>query len=247
MPISPPNASVAKELGRKIYLSLLQQVPFVGGPYSAMVDVMRPGDHQVENERWQEEVTAVLNSQEDAIRILTASFPLSDDASYLGKWLCEKSETGGRFDNFDNSQIEAQFQDASSNEIMDAVGELELNGMISVSHALSHRFRSVRPLTKLFEVFDPIVHDVSPRADAVTVAEVILSSEKSQVSASDVEAKFKWSTRRTNPAFSIVGEFIGEGRKSSPLGQPYVYRSMWANSAERASLKRFVSEAHGKP
>lgn len=147
--------------------------------------------------------------------------------------------------NFYYDQIIEQFNDASQNEILEAVGELELEGMVVVSKCFGKPFSHLLIKHKLFETFDPIVFDdVSPRRDASVIAEKLLKSERS-ISASDVCDEQGWTPRRFNPAVETVGEFIADGRKSVECGQEYSISFLLIDPSERAQLRRFVSTVNG--
>lgn len=217
----------------------------VGGPLAALYSVTHPAKGEVLEVEWREEVSRRLNSFEEALPLLTKSIVLSEDAAFLGKWIAENSESGGRSDSVDYDNIVASFPDATKIEMLEAVGNLEIEQMVVVSRCLGKPFMHLRPTHKLFEVFDPIVFDnVNPREDAATIAEELLNTE-SGVSAADLCEKFGWDIRRVNPALAIVGEFIGDGRKSMPLGGPFVIRYMSVDIGERVKLRRFLAEVRG--
>lgn len=119
------------------------------------------------------------------------------------KWISEKSATAfSEF--FDYDQIVAQFPDASPNEILEAVGELELEDMVVVNKCYGKPFSHLSIKHKLFETFDPIVFDgVSPRQDASVIAETLLQSDNG-ISASNVCDEQGWTPRRFNPAVEIA-------------------------------------------
>lgn len=240
MPISPPNVSVKRELARKLFDSGLSLFPG-GGSLAALYSVTHPAKGDVQITQWREELTSLVNSLEEAVSFLTQSITLSEDTASLGKWIAEQSKDGGRFDVVRYDDIARRFEGATNTEIQEAIGELELNGLVTTSGALGRPILDLRPKPRLFEIFDPIVFPgVSPREDAAVIAIELLQSEKG-VAAADLCQRFGWSIRRINPAMAIVGEFIADGRKSSPNGQPYIVRSMFVTPSERADLRRFVT------
>lgn len=244
MPIAPPDTSPKRELARKLSDAVLSGIPLVGGPLAALYSVTHPAKGEIDEAQWRSDVSDLLNSIEQAVSYITDSIKLSEDAAFLGKWISEKSNDGWS-DIFGYEEVVAEFPDASKNEILEAVGELELEDMVSISKCLGKPFSHIRATHKLFEVFDPIVFpNVNPREDAATIANELLTSE-SGVSASDLSEQHGWSVRRINPALAIVGEFIADGRKSRPMGQPYVIRSMFVDAQERARLRRFVNQVSG--
>ena len=242
MPISPPDTSIKRDLARKLFDTMISGIPVAGGPLAAIYSVTHPAQGEVLESQWRAEITVLVNDLEKAVSFLTSSISLTEDAAFLGKWIANSSETGGRFDTYDYEQIVAQFGGASRNEILEAVGELENNDMVSVSHCIGKPFSHLRPKHKLFEIFDPIIFsNVNPRKDAAQIVEKLLSKEGS-ISSAELVEEFGWSDRRINPAMAIVSGFVSEGRISSPMGQPYIVSSMFIDGSERASLRRFMNE-----
>nr|WP_320141847.1 hypothetical protein [uncultured Cohaesibacter sp.] len=245
MPINPPNSDPKRELARKLADATLSgAIPVIGGHLAAIYSVTHPAKGDQDVKVWREDITALVNDLEQAVTYISETIVLSEDAAYLGKWISENSATAFS-EIFDYDQIIAQFPDASPNEILEAVGELELEGMVVVSKCFGRPFSHLLIKHKLFEAFDPIVFDgVSPRQDAIVIAEELLNSDNG-VSATDVCEKQGWATRRFNPAVEIVGEFIADGRKSRPMGQEFSIRALFVDAGERAQLRRFVNRVTG--
>lgn len=88
--------------------TLLAGVPLVGGPLAALYSVSHPAKGEVDQEKWQKEVTDLLNSFEQAIGFLTKSISLSEDAAIIGKWISEQSKDGWS-DLFEYEKILARF------------------------------------------------------------------------------------------------------------------------------------------
>ena len=153
----------------------------------------------------------------DAFNVfLTKEIPLSDNAVSLGFWLAENSETG-RADFLAYEEIAEAFPDAGKLELLEAVGELELSNLVSVSKAIGVPFRGIRTNFKLLEIFDPLVFEgVNPRIDASFIAKKLLGTDKT-IGTKDICDETGWSVRRVNPALLIVGQYISDGRKSSPM------------------------------
>ena len=245
MPIKPPDSDPKRELARKLADATLSgAIPLIGGHLAAIYSVTHPAKGEQDAKAWQEDITALVNDLEQAVTYISGTIVLSEDAAYLGKWISENSTTAF-FEIFDYEKIVAQFPDASPNEILEAVGELELEGMVVVSKCVGKPFSHLLIKHKLFETFDPIVFDgISPRQDATVIAEKLLNSDQG-VSANDICDEQGWAPRRFNPAVKIVGEFIADGRKSQPNGQEYSIRSMSVDAGERAQLRRFVNMVNG--
>lgn len=244
MPINPPDSHPKRELARKLADAALSGIPIVGGPLAAIYSVTHPAKGELDTEAWQVEITSLVNELEQAVTYILGTIVLSEDAAYLGKWISENTATAFS-EIFDYERIVEQFPDASQNEILEAVGELELEDMVVVSKCIGKPFSHLLIKNKLFEAFDPIVFEgVSPRQDATIIAEKLLNSDGG-VSANEVCDEQGWTPRRYNPAVEIVGEFIADGRKSRPFGQEYSIRALFVDASERAQLRRFVNAVNG--
>lgn len=244
MPINPPDSNPKRELARKLADVALAGIPIIGGPLAAIYSVTHPAKGEIDVEAWQVQITSLVNELEQAVTYISGTIVLSEDAAYLGKWISENSTTAFS-EIFDYNQIVARFSDASLNEILEAVGELELEGMVVVGKCIGKPFSHILVKHKLFEIFDPIVFEgVSPRQDATIIADKLLNSENG-VSASDICDEQCWTPRRFNPAVDIVGEFIADGRKSRPMGQEYSIRALFVDATERAQLRRFMNKVNG--
>jgi len=212
---------------------------------AALYSVTHPAKGEVDEAKWREEISNLVNSIEKAVEIISGSISLSEDAASLGKWISESSDDGWS-GILSYEEFVARFPDASNNELLEALGELELEGMINISNCFGKPFSHVRATHRLFESFDPIVFpDISPRSDAVIVANKLLDSENG-ISAQKICEEQGWSVRRINPALAIVGDFIADGRKSQEKGQPFAINYMFVVGHERALLRRFVTEVTGK-
>lgn len=204
MPINPPDSNPKRELARKLAEATVAGVlPVIGGPLMAIFSVTHPAKGEQDVKAWQEDISALVNDLEQTVTYISGTIVLSEDAANLGKWISEKSATAfSEF--FDYDQIVAQFPDASPNEILEAVGELELEDMVVVNKCYGKPFSHLSIKHKLFETFDPIVFDgVSPRQDASVIAETLLQSDNG-ISASNVCDEQGWTPRRFNPAVEIA-------------------------------------------
>ena len=194
--------------------------------------------------QWQADVTQAVNQIEQSVSQLVPSITLSDEASAIGLWLSQTSEVG-REDGVTFDEITAAFPDATKQELEDASGELELAELVTLSGAIGHRIRIVRPQIKLFEVFDPAVFDdANPRADAAKLARYILAKNDT-VGAEEAMAHLGWSVRRFNPAIGIVCSMIGRGRKSEEIHPTISCPYVMPDPRERAELRRFADAVLG--
>ncbi|MEM5585787.1 hypothetical protein WNZ15_25235 [Roseibium sp. AS2] len=245
MPITLPTASPKRALFRKLVDASISMVPIAGGHLAAIYSLTHPPQSEIDEEKWRQEITRLAVDTEAAVNFILKRVTLSEDAAYLGRWMSEHAERGWA-DIFDYDQIISQFPEASKMEILEALGELELEEMLRINKVIGRPFGNVVTASKLYETFDPIVfEDVSPRRDAATVALAVLDTD-SMVSCSALADKHGWRVRRINPALAIVGEMIADGRKSRPLGQPLGIRAMTADLQERARLRRFVKHMNAE-
>ncbi|WP_421567064.1 hypothetical protein [Ochrobactrum sp. EDr1-4] len=244
MSIKLPTPSPKRALVRKLIDATVSAIPLAGGHLSAIYSLTHPPQSDIEDESWRQEITKLANDTEAAVNFILKRVPLSENAAYLGRWMSENAEQGWA-DIFNYDQIVAQFPEASETEILEAVGELELEGMLRISKVIGKPFGHIVTESKLYEAFDPIVFEnVSPRQDAVAVAMAVLETD-GMVSCNEIAEKHGWSVRRINPALTIVGEMIADGRKSCPLGLPLSIRAMTADPQERVRLRRFVNDVTG--
>jgi hypothetical protein len=245
MPIKLPSPSPKRALFRKLVDASVSMVPVAGGHLAAIYSLTHPPQSEIEEERWREEITKLANDTEAGVNFILKRVTLSEDAAYLGRWMSENAERGWS-DIFGYDDIVAQFPEATKSEILEAVGELELEGMLRIGKVIGKPFGHVTTTQKLYETFDPIVFEgVSPRQDATVVALAILDGE-GMTSCGAIAEKQGWSVRRINPALAIVGDMIADGRKSRPLGQPYGIKAMAADPQERVRLRRFVKAINGE-
>ncbi len=244
MPITVPEKSPKRELGRKMLDAILSGVPVVGGPLAALYSVTHPAKGEIDLQLWQEEISKLVNSVEEAVSRTTDSIVLSESSATVGRWMSGISESG-YMDIIEYKALVEKFPEATKVEILEAIGELEIEGMVTVAKVLGRPFSHVQLTHKLYEVFDPIVFDgANPRRDAAKVADRMLATEDS-IMAPNLAKEFGWSFRRMNPALSIVGEYIDPGRKSTPMGQPFAIQAMFMDPRERAQLRRFVNLVTG--
>jgi hypothetical protein len=241
MPILPPKPHIKSALARAALDGLLAQIPAVGGPMAGIYRITFPGKSDIELAKWRHDLCTLFNALEDQVNQLSNKIPISEGAANIGYWIAEKSETGrSDFQNYED--IKKAFPEAKKLELLEAVGELELAGLVIISKAIGFPFRGLRTTYRLHEIFDPLVFEgVNPRIDAAYIANKLLETTKT-VTAKEIIDQTGWSVRRINPALLIVGQFVSEGRKSTPMGQPYAIRSLFLDPSERALLRRFVQE-----
>lgn len=244
MPILLPEISPKRELGRKLLDAVLAGLPLFGGPLAAIYSVTFPAKTEVDEGEWKKLVTDKLNSLDKALDYVSGAVTLSEEAASMGRWISANAENGWE-DVFSEQTILGHFTEATANELLSALGELEMEGMLHISYALNTSFSHVLITHKLYEAFDPIVFPaVYPREDAALMADALITNSDG-ISAHEFAVEHGWTARRTNAALGIVDEFIAPGRKSQPYGVEYGIRSMFANATEKAALRRFVDQVRG--
>jgi hypothetical protein len=245
MPVKLPEINVKRELARKLAESAISQIPYIGGPYVAMLSITHRSDAERKLEKWREEVTSSVNNIEQAIADLLPTIKLSSNASDLGYWL-SKTSVNGRADSASFEAIQAEFRAATKLELEDACGELELEALATTAGALGQKIIYVRPTNLLFEVFDPIAfEDANPRVDAAHLARFILKDDGG-VGTEIMLDHFGWTTRRLNPAISIVCGMVDESHRSAEWHAKFVCPYIMPDSAERARLKRYAKTILGE-
>lgn len=239
MTIKLPNIDPKRELARKICESILSQAPLIGPVAVAVLSVTNRAYAEQEIQKWQRDVTLLLNNIEKAISDFLPAIKLSDSAAAVGLWISRNSATG-REDSVDFEMLMSAFSDATKLELEDACGELELENLTRNTATFGNKIKYIRPTSLLFEIFDPIAFQGSdPRIDAAHLARFVVGHNDT-VSANDIVKHFGWDVRRYNPAISIVCEMIASGRKSAESHPEFLVRFIMPNPTERAALRRFA-------
>lgn len=244
MPVNLPDLNPKRALARMLIESVISQIPFVGGPYVAMLSVTHRTDAEIKIAAWREEITKTVTNLEKAIDDLVPTIKLSADASALGLWLSKDSELG-RTDGVTFDAIRVAFPNATDLELEDACGELEVESIVETSPSLEDKIRIVRPTNLLFEIFDPIaIEGSNPRVDAALLAQFILKQDEG-ANAEEMLKQFGWTARRFNPAMSILCRMVDEGRRSGENHPIFDCAYLMPDSAERVRFKRYVGATLG--
>ena len=242
MPVKFPDLSPKRGLARRLFDAAVSEIPIVGGAMAAIYGLAFPSHTDRETERWQREITDFVNDHE-AILGLARNIPFSDDAANLGAWFARESKLA-RGEQFDYDNLKEAFPDAEEIELRDALGELQASGFVEIPPVLGATIKFIQPTSKLYEVFDPVVFDGrSPRLDAATLGRLLLQREA--LNSRNVDEELGWGTRRMNPALTILGQNVGENRKSREMGK-YVIAHFFVIPEDRARVRRFVDTVEGK-
>jgi len=239
MPIAPPNPHIKRTLARKIFDGGVSGIPAVGGVFAGIYSMTHPAKSELELIKWRNDMCAAFNSLEKQLEYFVGEIPLTDDAAEIGFYLAKNAQTG-RSDRFTYQEIETAFPSANKLELSEALGSLENAGLVVLTAVIGAAIHTIRLKHQLHEIFDPLVYEgVNPREDAVIIAEEVLATER-MISSEELMNREDWSVRRMNPALLIVGEMIGDGRKSTPMGTALAIRAIGASPSERATLRAFI-------
>jgi len=239
-----PESDPKRLLARRLFDAVISQVPLVGGPYAALLSVTHPSQLEQLQTAWQSNITEAVNQMESIVSQLLPSITISNEASAIALWISKTSKLG-REDPVAFSDLCGALPHFTKLSLEDACGELEYDGLATLSAAIGHKIVRVRPTHLLFEVFDPAVfEDANPRLDAARIARFILTKDDT-VGAEEIMKHFGWSVRRYNPAMGIVSSMIDEGRKSAEIHPTIDCRFVMPNSRERAALRHFSNEVLG--
>lgn len=240
MPIQYPNRDVNRELARALIEGSIGAVPSIGSGLIAFYRVTHPPAFEALRDAWGEEASAIINSLEERVDRLAPKMILSNEAASLALWIAESSNTG-RADVLEFDTVRTAFSDATETEIEDACGELQLESLVEASGALGRRILYLLPQPSLFAVFDPLTsYCTDPFRDAATLGKLLL--DDGELNARQALTRLEWTPRRMNPALSVLGELIGDGRKSQTMDPDLECLWMDASPEERVKIKRFVAQ-----
>ena len=82
-------------------------------------------------------------------------------AALIGRWLCESSERVLP-SIVDEEAFLAAFCSSDSDDLLEALGELQMEGLIVLSYVIGPRLPGIRITEGLFQVFDPVVLKSKP-------------------------------------------------------------------------------------
>lgn len=174
------------------------------------------------------------NSEADALG-------LSELAFQVGSWLARRSEAG-LTDPIGGDALPNDFADVTTQDLADAIAELELDGYItsrSFGEALPHIIYGI----ELFATFDPLTLGTDPTKDAAALGDIALEMGEA-VSVPDLHARTGWEARRFNPALSILVSHVDDRRVSRYSDGEYPTHHFLLLPADRVAIKRFIAR-HG--
>ena len=168
---------------------------------------------------------------------------LSALAMLIGRWLCESSEKGLP-DIVDEDAFLAAFCSSDSDDLLEALGELQVEGLIVLSHVIGPRLPRIRTTEGLFQDFDPVVLKSSPLEDAIKLVELVLN-ENGSIDLAKLHEQSELTLRRFNPAATLILAEIGEGRVSRTDSPDYPARHFAMIAEDRTALKRLRRRLEG--
>jgi len=157
-------------------------------------------------------------------------------AALIGRWLCESSER--RLPGIvDEEAFLAAFCSSDSDDLLEALGELQMEGLIVLSYVIGPRLPGIRITEDLFQVFDPVVLKSNPLEDAIKLVELVLN-ENGSIELAKIHEQSELTLRRFNPAATLILAGIGEGRVSRTDSPDYPARHFAMIAEDRKALKR---------
>jgi len=216
-------------------------LPIFGGGFGAMASIALSSEHDFEMALWRSENGG---SSENLVQLVVARIRCSELALRIGIRICKRLDNGlSEPVTFD--EIAEAFPGTNEAEILSACGELEGVELVMLIHGTNDSGQ-VHAQNRLFETFDLIVHRVNPRADAAEIARYMVALPANQVVAThEIVTAFGWNKRRLNPALSIVGEMVGQGRTTRLIEKDFFLTHMAPNLSERVELRAFADRTLG--
>lgn len=247
MAIYPPDPNLKMSLARRLVESVVVQIPIAGAPLVALYSVTHRTQAEMIVEKWQRELCSTVNDHdarikqiERAITELILAVEISSEASAIALVLSKSSVYGHGYERFDLGSLKEDFPAADHKELVEFCGELAHLGLVELeSLGIGSQEYSVKPLTSLFEVFDPIAFEGRDvRRDAAFLANHLADNE--HINSREFIDESGWSYRRYNPALSIVCQMLSERRISRTVYQEFYSGHCFTTPHERAALREFA-------
>jgi len=229
--IETPKENIDRSLWRAVAEAATQFTP-VTAALARLYQTTHPSQFQRDVERWHEAVTDASNDHEARLEALEAvhqpKFRMSEDATALALWLVQTSEYGLE-DPVGFDEVVQAFPETSQRDLQDAAAEPGAFCLVG------HPVRTVRPLSPLFALFDPLVTGHSPQTDASTFAAKALEKDSGSVRA--LMDDLGWDVRRLNPALMLVQSVL-RGVVSREGSQDLATKFFAMTPDNRVALKR---------
>jgi hypothetical protein len=148
--------------------------------------------------------------------------------------------------NLNRDALLAAFSDNDSDEIDEAVMELEIDGYANISHAIGHRYLYVRPSHQLIFTYDPLLHGWLPAADAVALYR-FMDANQNYHSMMLLKPVIEWNLRRFNAAqLYLREEIFYDGLYSKTNHQELVVPSFSPQPKQKVLINRLEKDLVSK-
>ena len=156
--IEPPKKNPVRDAPRVIFEALAQSLPVTPG-LASLFSYVHPSAMDRELASWREQVSDHLGRHDDRLahieEILAPRMRVGDAALELARWMVKMSGSGLK-EPVDFPKLLLAFSEMDREALEEASFELVNLDFVSVSSAIDHAVRSIRPTYPLFWTFDPI-------------------------------------------------------------------------------------------
>ena len=239
--LEPPKSSPRKAGMRVVVEALAQATPITAG-LAHLYRFTHPSEMERAVASWRDQVSDTSNVHEAMLRRLEEKIAprlrVSEIALALTLWLVETSESGLNTP-LSFEEVLLAFPETDKGSLEEACHELQHLGFATLSAALGHPVRSIRPTYKLFWEFDPISIGTNPTADAAAIAQLMID-DNNMASIPRLHKKLGWPKRRLNPAVARLMPFVADGRTRAVIQNDYPTLGFSLAAEDRFKLKRFI-------
>jgi hypothetical protein len=239
--IVSPKPHRAADLGRAAGRAVVGAIPGFGSAATELVNLL-PDPTATRRKRWEQDVSEGVNDLNSRVAELdqrtgALHVTLTGGAAAAAMHMIRSCPDGRAQQWTSVDDLVAEFPDLTRDELLDGLGDLELNGLVGTIS-----FIGSPPRYKLDEsayaALDPPILGWDPKEGAKVLAREALKS-RGTVSVVKLEKALGWPRRRLNPALRIVVDFVGSGRVSQTIQPDYITQHFSPNNAERAALRAF--------
>ena len=239
--IKPPKSSPRKAGIRVVAEALAQATPITAG-LAHLYCFTHPSEMERAVASWRDQVSDTLNAHDAMLCRLEEKIAprlrVSEIALALMLWLVETSESGLSTP-LSFEEVLSAFPETDKGSLEEACHELQHLDFASLSAALGHSVRSIRPTYRLFWEFDPISIGTNPTADAAAIAQLMIDDDN-MASIPRLHEKLGWPKRRLNPAVARLMPFVADGRTRTVIQNDYPTLGFALAAEDRFKLKRFI-------
>jgi hypothetical protein len=165
-------------------------------------------------------------------------------ATAIGAWIC-KSSAKGLPEPVDSEALVEAFTDSDSDQLGDAIAKLDIDGLITTSHAIGLHVPRVCSTDELFLTFDPVVLKTNPIVDAIGLTKLVLDGRES-VGLKELHDESGLPLRQFNPAISMILAEVGDGRISLTIGEfDYPTQCFFLIAEDRVAIRRLTKRLEG--